>query len=127
MNVKKPIRTAVFSERDEVFIQKLAGDIGCHYSRANDRTYNLNKFDSNIQGEKGVFAWVHKEDHDCFWIATRKSWVEEAKARAMAGKKSSGINCFPKDNQHSEDSVCLNIKDDYQKAVRVLSFINLAR
>ena len=123
MNDKKPRRTIEFAEQDEDFIKKLAGDIGCHYSKANDRTYNLNKYKSGIQGEMGVFAWVHKEEKDCFWIATRKVWVEEAKVKAQAGRKRAGVSCFPRDNQHAEDSVCFNTKDDYQKTVRVLSLI----
>jgi hypothetical protein len=123
MNDKKPRRTMEFGEQDEDFIKKLAGDIGCHYSKANDRTYNLNKYKSGIQGEMGVFAWVHKEEKDYFWIATRKVWVEEAKAKALAGRKRTGVNCFPRDNQHAEDSVCFSTKDDYQKTVRVLSLI----
>jgi hypothetical protein len=124
MIAKQPRRTMGFGEQDEDFIKKLAGDIGCHYSKANERTYNLNKFNSDIQGEMGVFAWVHKEDRDYFWVATRKIWVEQAKAKVLSGRKMAGINCFPRDIQHAEDSVCLNIKDDYQKTVRVLSMIN---
>jgi hypothetical protein len=124
MIVKQPRRTMEFGEQDEDFIKKLAGDIGCHYNKASDRTYNLNTFNTEIQGERGIFAWVHKEDSDFFWVATRKVWVEQAKAKAMAGRKMSGINCFPRDKQHAEDSVCFNIKDDYQKTVRVLSLIN---
>jgi hypothetical protein len=124
MLVKKPRRNMEFGEQDEDFIKKLAGDIGCHYSKANERTYNLNKFESDINSEMGVFAWVHKEDRDYFWVATRKVWVEEAKAKALAGKKASGMSYFPRDNQHAEDSVCFDIKDDYQKTVRVLSLIN---
>ena len=113
-----------FGEQDEDFIKKLARDIGCHYSKANERTYNLNKFKSDILGEMGIFAWVHKEDRDYFWVATRKIWVEEAKAKAQGGRKVSRTGCFPRDNQHAEDSVCFNMKDDYQKTVRALSLIN---
>jgi len=123
---KQPRRTLEFGERDDDFIKKLAGDIGCHYSKANERTYNLNKFKSDIQGEMGVFAWVHKEDSDYFWVATRKIWVEQAKAKALAGKKISEINCFPRDIQPAGDSVCFDMKDDYQKTVRALSLIGKA-
>jgi hypothetical protein len=123
---KKPRRTMEFGEQDEDFIKKLAGDIGCHYSKANDHTYNLNKFKSDINGEMGIFAWVHKEDRDYFWVATRKIWVEEAKAMALAGRKRSGTNDIPRDTQRAEDSVCFNMKDDYQKTVRALSLINKA-
>jgi hypothetical protein len=124
MLVKKPRKTMEFGEQDEDFIKQLAGDIGCHYSKANERTYILNKFKSDIQSEMGVFAWVHKEEDDYFWIATRKIWVEQARAKALAGRKRSGTNCFPRDSQHAEDSVCFNTKDDYQKTVRALSLIN---
>ncbi len=123
---KKPRRTMDFGEQDEDFISKLAGDIGCHYSKANERTYNLKKYKSDIQGKMGVFAWVHKEDRDYYWVATRKIWVEQAKAKALSGRKKSVINCFPRDIQHAEDSVCFDIKDDYQKTVRALSLINKA-
>jgi hypothetical protein len=66
-------------------LKQLAKDTSCYYCKANERTYNLNKFDSDIHSEMGVFAWVHKEDDDCFWISTRKIWVEEAKAKVLAG------------------------------------------
>ena len=113
-----------FLEQDEDFIKKLAKDVGCHYSKANERTYNLNKFDSNVQSEMGVFAWVHKEDGEHFWISTRKDWVEKAKAKALAGRKRSIVNCFPRDIHHAEDSVCFNTEVDYMKTVMVLSLIS---
>jgi hypothetical protein len=124
MIANKPRRTMEFGEQDEDFIKKLAGDIGCHYSKANERTYNLKKFKSDIQSKMGVFAWVHKENEDYFWVATRKIWVEEARARALGGRKKSGINCFPRDTQHAEDSVFFDTKEDYLKTVRALSLIN---
>ena len=123
MITKQPRRTMEFEGQDEDFIKKLAGDIGCHYFKANERTYNLNKFKSDIQGEMGVFAWIHKEAKDYFWVSTRKIWVEQAKAKALAGKKISGINYFPRDNQHAEDSVCFDTNNDYQKTVKVLSLL----
>jgi hypothetical protein len=126
MTAKKPRRTAEFGEQDEDFIKKLARDIGCHYSKANERTYNLNRYKSDIQSEMGVFAWVHKEEKDYFWVTTRKVWVEQAKAKVMASRRMSGLNCFPRDIQHAEDSVCLDTKDDYQKTVKVLSLIKKA-
>lgn len=127
MIVNKPRRTAEFIEQDEGFIKQLARDVGCYYYKANERTYNLNKFNSDIRGEMGIFAWIHKEAHDCYWISTRKIWVEEARAKALSGIKKSGINCFPRDFQHAEDSVCFNIKDDYQKTIKALSLINKSR
>jgi hypothetical protein len=126
MIIKKPRRTMEFGELDEDFIKKLAGDIGCHYSKANERTYNLNKCKSDIQSEMGVFAWVHKQDSDYFWIATRKMWVEQARAKALAGKKVSGIKCLPRDTQQAEDSVSFDAKNDYQNTVKALSLINKA-
>ena len=113
-----------FAEHDEDFIKKLAGDIGCHYSKANERTYNLKKHISNIQGKTGVFAWVHKEEDNYFWVATRKIWVEAARAKVLSGRKKHRTNCFPRDNQHAEDSVCFDIKVDYDKAVEALKLIN---
>jgi hypothetical protein len=126
MIAKQPRRTMEFGEQDEDFIKKLAGDIGCHYSKANERTYNLKKFKSNIQGRMDVFAWVHKEDSDYFWVATRKIWVEKARARALAGKKASAIKCLPRDTQRAQDSVCFDTKNDYQNTVMALILINKA-
>ncbi len=126
MITKMPTKKMEFGEQDESFIKQLAKDVGCHYYKANERTYSLNKFNSDIHSEMGVFAWVHKEDRDYFWVATRKVWVEEAMARALVGRKSPA-GCFPRDNQHAEDSVCFNMRDDYQKTVRALSLINKGR
>jgi hypothetical protein len=120
---KKPRRTMEFIEQDEDFIKKLAGDIGCHYSKANERTFNLCKSGSSVPNKMGVFAWIHKEEKNYFWVATRKIWVEEAKARAMAGSKKRMTNCFPRDTQHAEDSVCFDIKADYEKTVEALRLI----
>jgi hypothetical protein len=113
-----------FLEQDEEFVKKLAGDIGCHYSKANERTFSLCKSHSSIPGKMGVFAWIHKEENDYFWVATRKIWVEAARAKAQAGRKKPGINCFPKDTQHAEDSVSFDIKVDYDKTVEALKLIN---
>ncbi|MBN1160336.1 MAG: hypothetical protein JXA17_00080 [Dehalococcoidales bacterium] len=124
---KKPRRTMTFAEQDEDFIKKLAGDVGCHYSKANERTYNLKKRNSDNQVNTGIFAWVHKEENDYFWVATRKIWVEQARAKAISGRNRSRPGCFSRDTQHAEDSVCFDTKDDYQKAVRALSMINNMR
>ena len=126
MIVKKPARTMEFTAKDEDFIRQLSMDIGCYYCKANERTYNLNKCDSDIHSEMGVFAWVHKEDEDYFWVATRKVWVEEAKTKALEGGKASGITCFPKDAQDG-DSVCLNARNGYEETVRALILINKVR
>ena len=124
MVIRKPRRTLEFSERDEDFIRKLAGDIGCHYCKANGHTYSLQKATSGSVSGMGVFAWIHKEENEYFWVATRKIWVEEAKAKALAGRKKRGINCFPRDKQHGEDSVCFDTKVDYDRTVEALSLIN---
>ncbi|MFC1901723.1 hypothetical protein ACFLX3_02195 [Chloroflexota bacterium] len=124
MAVKTKTKTIEFVEQDEGFIKKLAEDIGCYYFKANEHTYNLKKFASNIHSKMGVFAWVHKEDSDCFWISTRKIWVEEARAKAMAGRKASGTNSFARDTQQAEDSVSFNVQDGYEKTVSALRLIN---
>jgi hypothetical protein len=120
---KKPRRTMEFCNNDKDFIKHFAGDIGCHYSQANERTFNLNRFESDNQGEKGIFAWIHKEDK-YLWVATRKVWIEQAKAEALANRKTFEFNCFSRDSEHAEDSVYFNINDDYEKTVKVLSLIN---
>ena len=127
MPVKNTLIKMGFVEEDEGFIKKLAKAIGCYYSKANERTYNLNRFASDIPSKMGVFAWVHKEGKECFWISTRKIWVEEARNKAMAGRKISGISCFPRDTQRTEDSVSLDTKDGYDNTVSVLKLINKMR
>ena len=127
MENKKPRRTLEFSEHDETFVRKLAGDIGCHYSKANERTYSLHKAALDSASGMGVFAWVHKEEADYFWVATRKVWVEQARAKALTARKKSRPNYFPRDNQHADDSVSFNMKDDYENTVKVLSLVNQSR
>jgi hypothetical protein len=127
MVTKTPTRKMVFDEQDESFIKQLAKDVGCHYCKANERTYSLNKLDSAVHGEMGVFAWVHKEDTDYFWVATRKIWVEAARAKALAGRKKSTISCFSRDTQHADDSVIFDTRDNYEKTVNSLKLINKMR
>jgi hypothetical protein len=127
MIVKIPTKKNVFDEHDEDFIKQLAKDIGCHYCKANERTYSLNKFKSHVQGEMGVFGWVHKQEANYFWVATRKIWVEAARAKALAGRKKRTISCFTRDTQHADDSVSYDTKNDYQKTVSSLKLIKKLR
>ncbi len=123
MTIKMPTKKIEFGELDEVFIKQLAKDIGCHYSKANPRTYSLNRFNSAVHGEMGVFAWVHKENDNYFWVATRKIWIEAARAKANAGRKKSSASCFPRDTQHADDSVSFDTKDNYEKTVSSLKLV----
>lgn len=116
-------KTMEFTEEDEGFINKLAKAIGCYYSKVNERTYDLNRFDSDIQCKMGVFAWVHKDGADSFWISTRQVWIEEARTKALAGGNSLGLNCFPRDTQRAGDSINLDAKESYQKTVSVLTLV----
>ena len=126
MVTKKPTRTMEFTDQDEGFIKQLSGDIGCYYRKASGLTYSLNRSDSDINGIMGVFAWVHKEEDDYFWVTTRRAWMEEAKTRALAGGRAYPINCFPRDD-HDGDSVSLDARDGYQRTVRVLKLIKEVR
>jgi hypothetical protein len=127
MIINKPTKKMEFDEQDEDFIKKLAKDIGCHYCKANERTYSLNKFKSAIHGEMGVFGWVHKEESNYFWVSTRKIWVENARAKALASRKKSTVSCFSRDTQHADDSVSFDTKNDYLKTVSTLKLINKMR
>jgi hypothetical protein len=127
MTIKKPMKKMAFAEQDEGFVRQLATDIGCYYSKANEHTYSLHKFSSDVLGEMGAFAWVHKEEKDYFWVATRKIWIEQARAKADAGKKALKIGCLPRDTQHAEDSVCFDTRDSYQKTISSLRLVNKMR
>ena len=116
-----------FGEADEIFVKQLARDIGCHYNKLNPRTYSLTRVNSAVNGEMGVFAWVHKEENDYFWVATRKIWMEQAKAKAIAGRRASKAECFPRDFQHADDSVSFDTRDSYDKTVSSLKLINKMR
>ncbi len=127
MIAKTPGKQIEFGEQDELFIKQLAKDIGCYYSKANIRTYSLIKNNSDVQSEMGVFAWVHKEEKDYFWVATRKIWLEAARARSVAGKRATKPSCFLRDTKLCDDSVALDTKDNYQKTVSSLKLINKMR
>ena len=126
MAAKQPARTIEFTVLDEDFIRQLSSDIDCYYCKTNERTYNLTKYNSSIRSEMGVFAWVHKEAEDYFWVATRNVWVKEAQARAREGGKALEVTGFPRDIQDG-DSVCLDAKNGYQQTVRILRQINQVR
>jgi len=127
MTIKIPSRKIEFGIEDETFVKQLAKDIGCHYCKANPRTYSLNKFSSEVQGEMGVFAWVHKEEKDYFWVATRKIWIEAARAKANAGRKISQTSFVPRNNQHADDSVSLDARDNYENTVSSLKLVHNMR
>jgi hypothetical protein len=127
MIISKPTKKIEFDEQDEDFVKQLAKDIGCYYCKANQRTYSLNKLKSAVHGEMGVFAWVHKEESNYFWVATRKIWVENARTKALASRKKSTANCFSRDTQHADDSVSFDTKNDYLKTVSTLKLINKMR
>jgi hypothetical protein len=127
MTTKTPTKKMEFSEQDETFVKQLAKDIGCHYSKTNPRTYCLNKFLSAVQGDMGVFAWVHKEEANYFWVATRKIWVEAARHKDNAVRKNASPSCLPKNSQHQDDSVCFDTRGDYEKTVNSLKLVHKMR
>jgi hypothetical protein len=124
---KTPSKKIEFGEMDESFIKQLALDIGCHYVKANPRTYSLNKTDSSVHGEMNVFAWVHKEESNYFWVSTRKIWIEAAKAEASSTRKRAGGSLFPRDNQHADDSVVFDTRTNYDKTVNSLKLVHKMR
>lgn len=125
MAVKMPARQIEFGEQDESFVKQLASDIGCYYSKSNPRTYSLNRFKSVIQGKPGVFAWVHKEENNYFWVSTRKVWIEQA--REKAGRKKSRPSCFPRDTNLDDDSVIFDTRNNYENTVSSLKLVNKMR
>ena len=116
MKAEKQRRTVEFIEQDEDFIKQISKDIGCYYSKANKLTFNLCTFKTTIPSKMRVFAWVHKEEKDDFWVATRKLWLDEV--RNISSKTH-----FPPNTQDG-DSVSFGTRDRYQDTVRVLKLIN---
>ncbi len=125
--IKQPTKKIEFGEKDESFVKQLAKDVGCHYLQTNPRTYCLNKFKSDVQGEKGVFAWVHKEEKDYFWVSTRKVWIETARAETRTVRKPTGPSCLPRDIRHADDSVIFDTRSDYDKTVSSLKMVRKIR
>jgi len=123
-----------FIEQDENFVKQLAKDIGCQYTKANPRTYSLIKNPSSVPGETGaglspqvVFAWVHKEDNNYFWVATRKAWIEAARVSDDAGRKKSAAPCFGRNTQHQDDSVSFDMRGNYDKTILSLKLVHKMR
>jgi len=134
MPIKMPTRKIEFVEQDENFVKQLAADIGCYYSKANPRTYSLTKNPSSVQGEIGAdpgrqvaFAWVHKEDNNYFWVATRKTWIEAARVKDDAGRKKSAAPCFGRNTQHQDDSVSFDMRGNYDKTINSLKLVHNMR
>jgi hypothetical protein len=122
--IKQPTKKIEFGEKDESFVKQLAKDIGCHYLQTNPRTYCLNKFKSDVQCEKGVFAWVHKEEKDYFWVSTRKVWIEAARSNARTIRKPAAPSCLPRNNRHADDSVIFDTRSNYEQAVSSLKMVS---
>jgi hypothetical protein len=119
MLIEKYRKTVGFTEGDEEFIKQIAIDIGCHYHKSNQTTYDLSTVQTEIPGKTGVFAWVHKEEKANFWIATRTTWLEEARL------KSAGAFC-PRGTKDG-DCVYFDTKADYRNTVNVLKIISQLR
>jgi hypothetical protein len=130
MPLKSPVRKLEFVENDEQFVKQLAKDIGCNYSKANARTYSLTKntpsqpdeTDANPAAEV-AFAWVHKEDNNYFWVATRKTWIEAARTQDDAGRKKSAAPGFSRNTQHQDDSVSFDMRANYDKTIISLKLV----
>ena len=123
-----------FVEQDEDFVKQLAADIGCYYNKANARTYSLTKNPASAEAETGAdlgrqvaFAWVHKEDNNYFWVATRKIWIEAARVQDDAGRKNSAAPCFGRNTQHQDDSVSFDMRGNYDKTVTSLKLVHKMR
>lgn len=105
-----------FVEQDEAFIQKMSGDVGCYFRKANELTYILNTFKTEIPGKMGVFAWVHKEQDKTYWVSTRKLWLDEIKV------KLTGI--WRPRSAGNVDCVYFDTKEGYQATVKILKLLN---
>jgi hypothetical protein len=116
MKTEKQRKTVEFTDRDEDFIKQISKDIGCSYCKANKLTFNLSTFDTVIPGNTSIFAWVHKEETDYFWITTRKNWLDEARNKSRKTH-------FPMDIRGG-DCVYLDTRDNYNDTVRVLKLLN---
>jgi hypothetical protein len=130
MPIKTPVRKMEFAEQDENFIKQLAADIGCGYSKSNTRTYSLTKNTPAAGGEintdlptQVAFAWVHKEETNYFWVATRKAWIEAARVHDDAGRKKSAAPSFSRNTQHQDDSVSFDMRENYDKTVNSLKIV----
>jgi hypothetical protein len=114
---EKQRKSMEFIEQDENFIKKFCSDIGCYYTKSNKITFNLSTTDSPVPGKMGVFAWVHKEEKDYFWVATRKMWLDEARVTSC--------NTHFPPNMQDGDCISFDTKDNYQDTVRVMKLINI--
>jgi hypothetical protein len=115
MKTEKQNKKVAFIEKDEEFIRKMADDIGCGFLKSNALTYGLGN-PTALPSNFSAFAWVHKEEDDNFWVATRKLWMDEVIS------KSSGMY-FPF-NAKDDDCVCFDTKYKYQETVKILKLIN---
>ena len=116
MKPEKTRKSIEFIEQDEQFIKQISKEVGCHYCKINKLTFNLSTFDTALPGNRSVFAWVHKEEKDYFWVATRKSWLDEA-------RNVSATTHFPLNTQDG-DTISFDITEKYDDTIRVLKLLN---
>jgi hypothetical protein len=116
MKAEKQRKSVEFIEEDENFVRQLSKDIGCYYRKTNKITFNLSTSETRIPGKVSIFAWVHKGEKDCFWVVTKKSWLDEA-------RNISRNTHFPPNIQDG-DCISLDARDNYNDTVRVLKLLN---
>jgi len=67
-----------FDLNDVAFIEQLCRDAGCYHHKDNSGyVESLQNYDSNIRGEMGVFAYIHKNSDGYYWVATLKDRIDE--------------------------------------------------
>jgi hypothetical protein len=116
MKIEEQKKTVEFADLDENFIRQISKDIGCSYNKANKLTFNLSTFDTVIPGNTNIFAWVHKDETNEFWITTRKNWLDEARNKSRKTH-------FPLDIRGG-DCVYFDTGDNYNDTVKVLKLLN---
>jgi hypothetical protein len=116
MKTERQRKSVEFTDQDEDFIKRISKDIGCSYCKSNKLTFSLSTFDTLIPNNTSIFAWVHKEETNDFWITTRKNWLDEA-------RNESQTTHFPSDIRGG-DCIYFDTKDSYDDTIRVLKLLN---
>jgi hypothetical protein len=60
-------------------------------------------------------------------VATRKIWIQAAKAEDISDRKKAGGSVFPRDNQLADDSVVFDTRSNYDKTVSSLKLVHKMR
>jgi hypothetical protein len=112
------------------FAVRLSRDVDCFYHTGKSETYSLKKYNTNLRGRMGVFAWIRElRRNDQFEVSTYKILGDKCHVTVLADKIVPGMHFIPKGQDDGEGTgIVFYVKNkssgaDYSKTAQAMRAI----